>query len=36
MSAFSNFGFIPLADKYGAKLFEQDKDDFETLYCFDD
>ena len=32
---FANYGYDKVAAKYGAKLMDLDKDDFETLYCFD-
>jgi uncharacterized protein (DUF362 family) len=33
---FANYGYDKVAAKYGAKLMDLDKDDFETLYCFDE
>jgi len=33
---FANYGYDKVAAKYGAKLIDLDKDDFETLYCFDE
>jgi uncharacterized protein (DUF362 family) len=33
---FANYGYDKVAAKYGAKLMDLDKEDFETLYCFDE
>jgi uncharacterized protein (DUF362 family) len=33
---FANYGYDKVAAKYGAKLMDLDKDDYETLYCFDE
>ena len=32
---YENYGYYPVAEKYGAKLIDLDKDDFELLYCVD-
>ena len=36
LEGFANYGYDKLAAKYGVKLMELDKDEFETLYCFDE
>ena len=36
MEGFANYGYDKLAAKYGAKLMDLDKDEYETLYCFDE
>ncbi|MGD1087004.1 MAG: DUF362 domain-containing protein [Verrucomicrobiota bacterium] len=36
MDGFANYGYDKLAAKYGAKLMDLDKDDYETIYCFDE
>jgi uncharacterized protein (DUF362 family) len=36
LEGFANYGYDKLAAKYGAKLMDLDKDDYETLYCFDE
>ena len=36
LEGFANYGYDKLAAKYGARLMELDKDDYETLYCFDE
>jgi len=36
LEGFANYGYDKVAAKYGAKLMDLDKDDFETLYCFDE
>jgi uncharacterized protein (DUF362 family) len=36
LEGFANYGYDKLAAKYSAKLMELDKDEFETLYCFDE
>lgn len=33
---FANYGYDKVAAKYGAQLMDLDKDDCETLYCFDE
>jgi uncharacterized protein (DUF362 family) len=36
MEGFANYGYDKVAAKYGAKLMDLDKDEYETLYCFDE
>jgi uncharacterized protein (DUF362 family) len=36
MTGFVNYGYDKLAAKYGAKLMDLDKDECETIYCFDE
>jgi uncharacterized protein (DUF362 family) len=36
MEGFANYGYDKVAAKYGAQLMDLDKDDYETLYCFDE
>ncbi|MGO8701890.1 MAG: DUF362 domain-containing protein [Limisphaerales bacterium] len=36
LEGFANYGYDKVAAKYGAKLMDLDKDDCETLYCFDE
>jgi uncharacterized protein (DUF362 family) len=36
LEGFANYGYDKVAVKYGAKLMDLDKDDYETLYCFDE
>jgi len=36
LDGYSNYGYDKVAAKYGAKMMDLDKDDFETLYCFDE
>ncbi len=36
MEGFANYGYDKVAAKYGAKLMDLDKDECETLYCFDE
>ena len=33
---FENYGYIPLAEKYKAKLVDLDKEDYELVYCVDE
>jgi uncharacterized protein (DUF362 family) len=33
---FANYGYDKVAAKYGAKMMDLDKDEYETLYCFDE
>jgi uncharacterized protein (DUF362 family) len=36
LTGFANYGYDKLAAKYGAKLMDLDKDDYETIHCFDE
>jgi uncharacterized protein (DUF362 family) len=36
MAGYSNYGYDKVAAKYGAKMMDLDKDDVETMYCFDE
>ncbi len=36
LEGFANYGYDKVAAKYGAQLMDLDKDDYETLYCFDE
>jgi uncharacterized protein (DUF362 family) len=36
LEGFANYGYDKVAAKYGAKLMDLDKDEYETLYCFDE
>jgi uncharacterized protein (DUF362 family) len=36
MTGYANYGYDKLAAKYGVKLMDLDKDDYETLWCFDE
>jgi len=36
LEGFANYSYDKVAAKYGARLMELDKDDYETLYCFDE
>jgi uncharacterized protein (DUF362 family) len=36
LEGFANYGYDKVAAQYGAKLMDLDKDDYETLYCFDE
>ena len=36
VTGFDNYGYTPLAAKYGAKLFDLDQDGFETFACIDE
>ena len=35
MEGFSNFGYLKVADKYGAKVMDLDREETETVYVFD-
>lgn len=36
LEGFANYGYNPLAAKYGVKFMDLDTDEYETLYCFDE